>query len=153
MSGIEKWWPAIVWAPAVLLIVRAVPQYLNSHRWLDGYVLMYLAVAGSPFVLFYTTPLGRLLPWPLVAVGWAVALILATFTFRACIVRSRSEHGIGGDAAARGSQAAMLGADARWDALLSDPRTPSALDELWQEAQEDVQAGRAQELTGDSFDA
>ncbi|HEX6818423.1 MAG TPA: hypothetical protein VF120_08615 [Ktedonobacterales bacterium] len=47
----------------------------------------------------------------------------------------------------------VLDADARWDALLSDPRTPSALDELWQEAQEDVKAGRAQEITGDSFDA
>lgn len=89
---IEKWWPAIVWAPAVLLIVRAIPHYLNSHRWLDGYMLMYLTVAGSPCVLFYATPLGRLLPLPIVVAGWVVALVLAAITFRACIIRSRREN-------------------------------------------------------------
>lgn len=47
----------------------------------------------------------------------------------------------------------MLDADARWKELLSEPRTPSALDELWQEAQEDVKAGQAKEITGDSFDS
>lgn len=125
MSGIEKWWPAIVWAPAVLLIVRAVPQYLNSHRWLDGYMLMYLVAAGSPFVLFNATPLGRLLPLPIVVAGWVGALVLAAFTFRACMIRSRIENGSSGD-----TEVTVLDGDARWDALLSDPRTPSALDEL-----------------------
>ena len=64
------------------------------------------------------------------------------------MIRSRIENGSSGD-----TEVTVLDGDARWDALLSDPRTPSALDELWQEAQEDVKAGRAQEITGDSFDA
>ena len=45
----------------------------------------------------------------------------------------------------------MLDADAAWQTLLSDPHTPQALDELWAEALEDVQAGRAEETKGDGF--
>jgi cellobiose-specific phosphotransferase system component IIB len=43
----------------------------------------------------------------------------------------------------------ILDADAHWDALLSDPRTPQALEQLWAEAKEDVKAGRT-ETIGDS---
>lgn len=45
----------------------------------------------------------------------------------------------------------ILDADAAWQTLLSDPRTPQTLDELWAEALEDVQAGRAEEIKGDGF--
>ncbi len=45
----------------------------------------------------------------------------------------------------------MLDADSAWNTLLSDPRTPQVLDELWAEAMDEVKAGNAEEITGDGF--
>lgn len=45
----------------------------------------------------------------------------------------------------------MLDADAKWETLFSDPRTPQALDALWAEAIEDVKAGNAEVIKGDGF--
>ncbi|HKV83669.1 MAG TPA: hypothetical protein VJN88_03885 [Ktedonobacterales bacterium] len=47
--------------------------------------------------------------------------------------------------------AEILDADARWNSLLSDPRTPQALEQLWAEAKEDVQAGRTEVIGDDGF--
>mgnify|MGYP001411273414 CR=1 FL=1 len=45
----------------------------------------------------------------------------------------------------------MLDDDATWEALLDDQRTPQLLDQLWAEAEEDVRAGRIEEIKGDGF--
>lgn len=45
----------------------------------------------------------------------------------------------------------MLEADANWEALLSDPRTPELLDERWAEAQDDIKTGHAEEIPSDGF--
>lgn len=45
----------------------------------------------------------------------------------------------------------MLDADAKWETLFSDPRTPQVLDALWAEAIEDVKTGNAEEIKGDGF--
>ena len=45
----------------------------------------------------------------------------------------------------------MLDADAKWESLLSDPRTAKALVELRSEAHEDVRSGRAEDIPGDRF--
>lgn len=45
----------------------------------------------------------------------------------------------------------ILDADARWNELLADPRSSQALEDLWAEAQEDVKAGRTEEIGDDGF--
>ena len=47
----------------------------------------------------------------------------------------------------------MLDADSTWNALLGDPRTPVVLEKLWEEALDEVKAGKAEEITGDGFDS
>ena len=47
----------------------------------------------------------------------------------------------------------MITADAAWDALLHDPRTPPVLDKLWAEAMDEVKEGKAEEITGDGFNS
>lgn len=93
MSTIATWWPAFCWVPAMFLVLWAIPRYYQTHRWRDAYILMYLVEAITPFVIFNNTPLGRLLPFPFIAAGWATAIILAVLTFRAFIIRSRRESG------------------------------------------------------------
>lgn len=47
----------------------------------------------------------------------------------------------------------MIAADAAWDTLLHDPRTPQVLDKLWAEAMDEVKEGKAEEITGDGFNS
>ena len=45
----------------------------------------------------------------------------------------------------------LLESDAKWAALFADPRTPKALEALWAEAQQELKAGRTEEIKGDGF--
>jgi hypothetical protein len=45
----------------------------------------------------------------------------------------------------------MLDADAKWESLLSDPRTPKLLDEMWSEAQENGRSGSAEDIADEGL--
>ena len=47
----------------------------------------------------------------------------------------------------------MITADAAWNTLLHDPRTPQALDKLCAEVMDEVKESKAEEITGDGFNS